>query len=112
MYPEGMIRVERSAGQDRYYRIDTVVLRSACELKSFEAFACDPADADVTVERTDELPPEGEGINTGSVTIRTSEEGWIFQPAAGPGICLYVGHDYTKLRGVRGPVGREGKMLP
>ena len=98
MYPEGMMRVERSAGQDRYYRIDTVVLRSACELKSFEAFACDPADADVTVERTDELPPEGEGINTGSVIIRTSGQGWIFQPAAGSGISLYVNHDYTRLR--------------
>lgn len=93
-----MIQVERSAGQDRYYRIDTVVLRSAVELKSFEAFACDPADADVTIGRTDELPPEGEGINTGSVIIRTSGQGWIFQPAAGTGTFLYVSHDYTKLR--------------
>ena len=98
MDPERMIRVERSAEQDRYYRIGTVVLRSAVELKSFGAFACDPADADVTVERAEEFPPEGKGINTGSVIIRSSGEGWIFQPARGSGICLYVSHDYTKLR--------------
>ena len=98
MDPEGMISVDRAGELERYYRIASVVLRSALELKSFEPFACGPAEPDVTLERTDEQPPEGEWICAGPVKITRRGDEWIFQSIHFDRTCLYAGDGYTKLR--------------
>ena len=92
------MQLKESAKKEWYYRIGEITMHSTISLPSFQPFACEPSEADISIDRTEEQPPEGEGIDAGSAFIRKSEGGWSFQPAAGNGICLYVNEDYTKLR--------------
>ena len=81
-----------------YYQIGDVTVKSAVELKSFRAFICEISEADVCIERTEDVPPEGKGIPAGTEVIRKEGNEWIFLPAEDNGTHLYVSEDYTRLR--------------
>ena len=81
-----------------YYKIGMTIIRSGIMLRSFEAFTCDPSDADVIIGKTKDKPPEGQGINVGSAVIQILENGWFFQSAARSETGIYVNNDYTRLR--------------
>ena len=80
-----------------YYRIAEVVLQSCYRLMSFDAFACEAARADITLDMTDELPPLGPDQLLGIMYLRQLDDGWFFhfQDSAEKG--LYVSADYTRL---------------
>ena len=80
-----------------YYRIAEVVLQSCYRLMSFDAFACEAARADITLDMTNELPPPGPDQILGIMYLRQLDDGWFFhfQDSAEKG--LYVSADYTRL---------------
>ncbi len=87
-----------------YYRIADVTLQSVYRLQSFGEFACKPAEADMVLEGTDEMPPPGEGLYIGSLTRLMTPEGWYFYPEHDKQNGLFISGDYThlRLRGIRG----------
>ncbi len=80
------------------YRIAGLTLRSERELSSFAAFSCASADADVTLETTDESPAPGEAQRSGSLLHRRLGKGWFFRIEDDERQGLYVSGDYTRLR--------------
>ena len=50
-----------------YYQIADVKIRSCFSLDSFDSFACDACETDVTIEKTNELPPEGTDHKSGTI---------------------------------------------
>ncbi|QTE67411.1 PqqD family peptide modification chaperone [Clostridiales bacterium] len=81
-----------------YYRIAEVTLQSAYQLKCFEAFACEPAEADIFLEGTDELPAQGKELRSGAVVHRKLPEGWYFFPPNYEQSGLFISNDYSHLR--------------
>ena len=81
-----------------YYRIAELTLRSEFRLHSFGEFACDPSEADVTLEATDEAPPAGKDQFSGMVAHRTVPGGWFFHAGAEDTSGLYADRDYVRLR--------------
>ena len=89
-----------------YYRIADIVLQSCYGLRSFEEFACEEAEADVTLKATDELPPPGEEKHSGTIAHRLIHDEWYIHPYPPKGTGLYMSRDYRRLRmhGAEGPV--------
>lgn len=81
-----------------YYRIADLTLFSDTELPSFAPFACEAADADVTLTCTEERAPEGEEIVSGSVIHRILPDGWFCHSPADDETGLFISGDYTYLR--------------
>ena len=90
-----------------YYRIGGVTLASCYELPSFGAFICDPAEADMTLEKTDEQPPKGHDLISGTIVHRSLPDGWFYHSLQTDQIGLYVSSDYTRLR----MLGEEGAEI-
>ena len=86
-----------------YYRIAELILQSVFRLESFEEFLCEPAEADMLLERTDELPPPGEARCSGIINHIMLPDGWYFYPDKNKDKGLFISKDYTylKLRGVQ-----------
>ncbi len=83
---------------DYYYRFAEWTLDSDLLLPSFGAFACEPAPADVTLHRTEEVPPEGRETVTGRFVHRAIPGGWYCHWAQGRDEGLFVSADHTCLR--------------
>ena len=81
-----------------YYRIAAVTLRSVSRLRSFEAFACDCCETDMSLTWTTELPPPGKDSVSGTLVHRKLRDGWFFHNSAVEGTGLYVNDDYTQLK--------------
>ena len=81
-----------------YYRIGKLTLQSCVKLKSFLSFSCDPAEPDITIEETQELPPSGKDHSSGRVLHRKINGGYFFHPPETEKIGLYVNDNYTRLR--------------
>ena len=84
-----------------YYRITDVTLQSAYRLDCFGNFACEPANADMTLEGTEEFPPEGNEICSGAIVHRKITNGWYFYPRIDKKTGLFISRDYSHLR-IRG----------
>ena len=84
-----------------YYRIAEVVLFSQIELPSFEAFSWDGQKDDVTLEVTQETPPEGPETSSAQIFHRKIRGGWFFHFAKDSRTGLLVSEDYTRLRLIR-----------
>ena len=81
-----------------YYRVAELILQSQFNLFSFCSFSCDPAEADVILEKTDDCPPPGTDQISGSVVHRKIPNGWFFHSEQGDSFGLYVSADYTRLK--------------
>ena len=81
-----------------YYRIADVAVESELALPSFEAFACPPAAADVTLTCTKERPPEGKELVSGDLVHRILPDGWFCHGIDGEGCGLFISGDYSRLR--------------
>ncbi len=80
------------------YRIGEMTLNSEVSLPSFSAFACEPAEADVTLTLGGALPTEGDARDIGGLTVTRLPEAWLLQPPEKKDIGLIVSEDYTRLR--------------
>ena len=80
-----------------YYRIAEIILESELCLPSFSSFICSPAEADVTLTRGGEFPPEGSFLYAGAIKVSRLPDGWLFQQGPGEGLGLMASQDYTKL---------------
>ena len=81
-----------------YYRIANLTLRSSIALKSFKVFSCSPAEADVTIDETDEFPVPGPYQMSGSIAHRSSPDGWVIMLRYNLKKGLYTNTDYSHLR--------------
>ena len=82
-----------------FYRIAEVTLDSQIELPSYDAFRCEPSEADVTLEIThDALPAGGKDIIQIPIAVRKTDNGWLYHWPAADQSGLLVSADYTKLR--------------
>ena len=81
-----------------YYKVAELVLQSTCKLFSFGEFECHPVKADVILEETDELPPEGKDIHSGAVVHRQISDGWFFHSGHTDTVGVYVHSEYTQLK--------------
>ena len=81
-----------------YYRIAKLTLQSECRLDSFGAFACEPSDADISLEKTNEIPPSGTDLQSGMIFHRVIPEGWFFHLRNTDNSGLFVSSDYSRLR--------------
>ena len=89
-----------------YYRVAELTIQSCYQLRSFSAFACEPAEADVTIGETDELPPDGDDLVSGTIVHRRIPDGWFFHPDHVKDRGLYISEDYSGLR-LLGQAGAE-----
>lgn len=90
-----------------YYRIAEVVLKSCCKLLSFEAFLNEPADPDIVLEKTTELPSEGKDQISGMIVHRALKGQWFFHEKNVETKGLYVSNDYTQLK----VLGENGSVI-
>ena len=82
-----------------YYRIAEVTLRSQISLPSFNAFICEKAKPDVTLETAEEVPPAGGGeIICGRIAVRKVADGWFFHAKENDRFGMLVSDDYKRLR--------------
>lgn len=90
-----------------YYKIAGLILQSEGILQSYSQFVCDPAEATVTLTRTDELPPPGPEIASRMVIHRKIPEGWFFHPMGSDRTGIVVSNDYKELKSL----GTEGTVI-
>ena len=81
-----------------YFQIADVKIKSCFNLDSFESFACDACEPDVTIEKTTELPPEGTDHKSGMIIHRKVPDGWFFHRSNIDQTGLYVSDDYKELK--------------
>lgn len=81
-----------------YYQIADVILRSALVLPSFAAFACAPAEPDMTLDLTNEKVPAGKEIISGDFVHRVLPDGWFCHGPGGDSEGLFISADYSSLR--------------
>ena len=81
-----------------YYRIAGLTLRSQCALPAFAAFACGPADADVTLEQTDKSPGPGKDRRSGIILHRRLDGGFYYHLGDAQRQGLYASADHSQLR--------------
>ena len=88
-----------------YYEIGGVTLASCYRLPSFGAFACEPKNADVTLEKTEEQPSQGQDLFSGTIVHRRQVGGWFYHSPMTDRRGLFVSSDYARLRmlGESGP---------
>ena len=89
-----------------YYRIAEVTLKSIYKLQSFGEFACEPAEADISLVGTDEAAPLGDGVCSGAIVHLKLPDGWYFYPLQDEKKGLFISDDYSQLR-MRGVQGIE-----
>ena len=89
-----------------YYRIAILTLKSQYLLQSFEAFACEESNADVSLKATDQPPEPGNDQSSGSIVHRVQSDGWYFHSVTTDDTGLFVSSDYTslRLRGLKGSI--------
>lgn len=90
-----------------YYKIAGVILKSSFILPAYEGFSCQPADADMELSGTDELPVQGVVQRIRDITCCVQPEGWFFQSASSRQKGLYVSADYMRLQ----ILGADGDIL-
>ena len=90
-----------------FYRIAEVVLKSECRLPSFERFISDECEADITLERAEELPLEGMDSTSGSIIHRRLKDGWFFHGPDSDKVGVYVSEDYSFLK----ILGEQGNVV-
>lgn len=81
-----------------YYKIADLTLQSVYSIPSFKEFACEPCEAAVELESTDELPPKGVDQCSKNIVHRKLENGWFLHTTKFDKNGLYVNKEYTKLR--------------
>ena len=82
-----------------HYRIAEITLRSQFTLPSFEAFACEPAKPDVTLNLMEEVPvAKGEETAAGCGRVRKTDDGWFFHSESSADSGLLASRDYTMLQ--------------
>lgn len=101
-YPEGKREISMF-----YYQVAGVTLASSYILPSFEAFVCEPLDADVTLEKTGERPPQGRDLFSGTIAHRRLSDGWFYHAPQTERKGLYVSSDYGSLK----MLGEEGTVI-
>ena len=89
-----------------YYRVAALTLRSAFELRSFKVFSCETAEADVTIEETDQIPESGKNSYSGTIAHRKTSDGWIITLRYNEKIGVFINDEYTRMR-VFGARGKE-----
>ena len=90
-----------------YYRIAELVLQSENELSSFGYFASEPAEADVILTKTDEIPQPGNDLYSGAIVHRATQDGFFFHSAGNDRYGLYANTEYNNLR----MLGAEGSLI-
>ena len=80
------------------YKIADATLDSIIVLPSFENFACDQGEADITLTLTDEMPEDGSEVTSGSVVQRKIEGGWYFYIRGSEKRGLFARQDYKDLQ--------------
>ncbi|MCR5565569.1 MAG: PqqD family peptide modification chaperone [Clostridiales bacterium] len=80
-----------------YYRVASLTLKSGLELNSFKGFSCDPAEADVTIEKTEKIPLSGERHITGRIAHRKYADGWELTLSYSDQKGVYINADYTRI---------------
>lgn len=81
-----------------YYRVAGLTLRSSLELQSFKVFSCNPAEADVTIEETRQLPVSGEKEYSGRIAHRKIPDGWEITIRYNDRKGVYINADYSHIR--------------
>ncbi len=81
-----------------YYRIAELTMQSERPLASFGLFVCNPVQTDITLEKTNEMPPVGKDYRSGSVFHRRLKDGWFFHSGQNDQEGLYISTDYRRLR--------------
>ncbi len=94
-----------------YYKVAEVVIQSVHRLKSFGAFAYEPGQADMILEDTDEVPPLGYGICSGTIVHHKTTDGWYFHLRQDKQRGLFISSDYSFLR-LRWNCGEEISDIP
>lgn len=89
-----------------YYRIAEITLKSVYKLQSFGEFVCEPTEANMILEETDEVPPSGNGVCSGAIIHQKLSDGWYFYPMEDETKGLFISEDYShlRIREVRGSV--------
>ena len=77
-----------------YYMIAKFRLKSCFSINSYNAFTCDPGEADVTLETTDKMPPEGERAISGALEHCRVPGGWFITVRNADRKGLYLNDDY------------------
>lgn len=87
-----------------YYKIAEVSIKSVYRMFSFDSFVCDECNPDIVIEKTNELPPPGQDVRSGSIIHRCVKDGWFFHGADVDSMGVFIGSDYTeaKVLGVTG----------
>ena len=97
-----------------YYKIAALRLRSFFSFHSYAAFACEPGEADVTLETTDIIPPECERDVSGDTEHCRVPGGWFITTRDAGRRGLFVNDDYSLLRitgAENGHLFQEGEWL-
>ena len=81
-----------------YYKIAELNIGSEYRLPCFNAFACDDKIGDIIIEKTEELPPKGLDLKSGSIVHRRLSNGWFFHEEGNDGTGIYVNNDYSHLK--------------
>ena len=81
-----------------YYQIAEITLKSTYVLPAFVSFACADTKPDMTLEKTDELPPAGKDCVSGTIVHRRLQDGWFFHSKETDQTGLYISEDYTYLK--------------
>lgn len=84
-----------------YYRIAEITLQSEYKLECFANFACEPTEADMVLEGTDEIAPSGNDLCSGTIVHRKLDNGWYFYPRMYEQTGLFISRDYSRLK-IRG----------
>ena len=87
-----------------YYRIASLTVFSQVSLPSFDAFAIEPSEPDVTISVSDEAAPAGTDIQSGVFFHRRFDEGWFYHSSVEDESGLLVDRNYSRLR----LIGRDG----
>lgn len=86
------------------YLIAEVLLHSQIELPSFGCFVCGSGESscafsvEAALERSGEIPSEGEEISSSSIVSRRLPDGWFYHTPLSAESGLIVNEDYTHLR--------------
>ena len=81
-----------------YYKVAEVSIKSAYRLVSFDYFACDECNPDIVIEKTDELPPSGQDVRSGSIIHRSVKNGWFFHGSDSDRMGVFIRPDYTEVK--------------
>ena len=81
-----------------YYQIAEIVIKSEYKLSSFESFICDEGVPNILLMKTEELPPSGQDVKSGTIIHRRLENGWFFHEKKSENTGVYVDSDYSRIK--------------